>query len=87
MIQFLLINPKSAICIPQSRNPQPATLLIHLLQSRCNGFQVRSLIDIADLDVANYAFFVNIKQGSFGDAFGAQDAVSGGHLTMGPEIR
>ena len=25
MIQFLLINPKSAICIPQSRNPHPAT--------------------------------------------------------------
>jgi hypothetical protein len=29
MIQFLLINPKSAICIPQSKKPAPQTPCYH----------------------------------------------------------
>jgi len=72
---------------PATRNSQLVFLFIDLLQSRRTGLQVRPFIDIADLDVADNAFFVNVKQGSFGDACRAQDAVAGGHLAVGPEIR
>ena len=60
---------------------------VHLLQGRRAGLQIRPLINIIDLNISDNTFFIDVKQGSFRNTIGSQNAVPGCHLPMRPEIR
>ena len=66
---------------------QMGKLFFKFLQSGCEIFKGRSLVDVVDVDITDDPLFVDDKQSSLRNPVGTQHAIFFGYPSVRPEIR